>query len=156
MRGLILDELFIGAVVRRCVSVVGTYVLYRVCSLSEDVGIVGICPLGGGVVIDVPLSELYGVPIDDVFLRAHGFVASHKEHVWLYMSSGVRLTVSLRQRHGEVFCRRVALGGVVTCWNEDIRYVHELQRWWCDRVLLSCGAVLSFDCVSRGYDVSDE
>lgn len=146
MRRLRLEELFVGAYV--CVyPCEGDVVPMRVCGIYPD----------GSILLDsgekCRLDVISGVKIGGNVLRHMGFVKARGEDVFLMMARDVRLTVSLRQRHGDVCCRRVAVTGRVTCWNEEIRYVHELQRWWIDRVLLSVGVPLD---ISYNPDVEQE
>lgn len=98
--------------------------------------------------VDIDVSLLSGWLIDDVVLRRFGFVPAKGENVWLLCVGDVRLTVSLRLRGGRFQCRRCALGGCVTgTWNEDIRFVHELQRWWVDKVLVHRGLSLDLEAL---------
>lgn len=135
MRRLKLEELFVGAYVYTYPSEVGV-VPMMVKGIYPDSSVL----LDDGV--KYTLDVIAGVRICGNVLRHMGFVKARGEDVFLMMARDVRLTVSLRQRHGDVCCRRVAVTGRVTCWNEEIRYVHELQRWWIDRVLLSIGIPL--------------
>ena len=143
MRGLLLEELFCGALVRRVLSPSCVDGPWRVVSLSCD-GTLFLSSLCGGDSVRSHIAEVCGVGMDGVLLSSLGFVRSHKERVWYAGIDGIRLVVSLRQRHGEESCRRIAVSGKVSCWNEHVRYVHELQRWWVEKVHLPYGVGLSF------------
>lgn len=144
MRGILLDELSIGSLVRRAVgtSIDGPWV---VVGIGGD-GVLSLEPLCGGDVVCCHVGSVYGIPLEGDLLYSLGFRRAWKERagdrVWYGLCGGVRLTVSLRQRHGQEFCRRVALGGRVSCWHEGLLCLHELQRWWVDRVLLPYGIPL--------------
>ena len=144
MRNLRLEELFIGAWVRRWVSLSDGF--------SSPVYVSGLFS-GGGMYLDVEgndgdpfdarIEEVCPIPMDERILRGFGFVRVSKgENVWMRSVGDIRLTISLRQRHGAVECRRAAISGRFACWNEEIRYIHELQRWWVDKVLLPYGVEL--------------
>lgn len=132
-----IEEMFVGAYVMEYPRE-GAMVPMRVS---------GICP--GGIVMlgdaSSSMDVVSAIPIDGDLLRGMGFARAYATDVWVMMVRDIRLTVSLRQRHGAVNCRRVAVTGRVTCWSEDIRYLHELQRWWVDRVLLPYGVPLDLE-----------
>lgn len=146
MRKILLEEVFIGACVRVFQSSSSVLSPLRVIGINSG-GLLTLKPLFvdvGDSVITSSVDAVYGVPIDADLLRRLGFVEAYRDNVWFYLVGGIRLTASLRQRHGAVECRRVAMTGDVCCWNEDIRYLHELQRWWTDKALLVCGTRLTF------------
>lgn len=124
-----IEELFVGA-----------WVLYgggpvRVVSVGgERIG------LSGGA--DAVLSDVRPLPITSAVLCGFGFRQAKGDNVWLRNVGDMRLTVGLRVHHGVEECRRCAIGGRIVCWNEEIRYVHELQRWWIDRVYKPFGVFL--------------
>lgn len=133
MRKLYLDELSVGSWV--------SYGGEPGCFVVRLDGVY-LCCVGGSVVRygDLDMSLLEPLLLDDVLLRGFGFVPAKGENVWLLCRGGVRLTVSLRMRGGRWLSRRCALTGSVTpTWNEEIRYVHELQRWWVEKVLVPFG-----------------
>lgn len=142
MRKVRLEELFIGAWVREYVSAPCKFSV-PMCVRGVDDG--GDLRLGypGGDSFSASIANVYGIPIDEDVMKGFGFVQTRGDNVWLRIIGDVRLTVSLRQRHGAVHCRRVAVSGRVACWNEEIRYMHELQRWWVDKVLLPCNIPLA-------------
>lgn len=127
MRNLKIDELFVGAWVRKDI-VASAPVM--VCGLRDD----GKVSISGGE--DVALLDVCPVQIDEISLRGFGFEKVRGNDVYMKSIGDIRMTVSLRWKHGIQECKRVALTGRVSCWNEEIRYMHELQRWWTDRVLL--------------------
>ena len=148
MRSLRIEEVFMGAYV---------HVLREGGVFSPPVYVAGVNHVGSllldssdsdEIMVSV-LKNIYALPIDEGVLKGFGFVRARGESVWLRMFGTMRLTVSLRQHHGEVVCKRVAVTGGTVCWNEEIRYVHELQRWWVDKVLLPFGVPLVLD-----WDVS--
>lgn len=145
MRNLRIDELFIGAWVRRF-STDG-------CTLSAPMRVCGLSARGrvqietaddeDAMVINAPVEELCPVQMDEDSMRGFGFVRVPKgENVWMTSVRDIRLTVSLRQKFGRQECRRAAISGRFACWNEEIRYVHELQAWWRDKVLMPYGLEL--------------
>lgn len=85
---------------------------------------------------DANVKDIYGVPINEVILHDFGFVPTKGDNVWLMKVRDFRLTVALKWQGGEQICRRAAISGRTNCWNEELLYVHELQRWWVDKVLL--------------------
>ena len=145
MRNLRLEELFIGAWVKRTMK--GGQI-----GFSRPVEVIGM--LYNGTLkldfegnddgcTDAEIGDLCPVVMDEDSLRGFGFVRVAKgENVWMKSVLDIRLTVSLRQKHGRQECRRAAISGRFACWNEEIRYVHELQRWWQDKVLLPYGVEL--------------
>lgn len=156
MRNLKLDELFIGAWVKSIVPVPeGEPML-----LSEPEYVSGIFEGGGlylnfdgneGDPFDCRVDEVAPVQMDEESLSGFGFVRVAKgENVWMKSIGDVRLTISLRQRHGHQECRRAAISGRFACWNEEIRYIHELQSWWRDKVLLPYGVGLKLEWKGKG------
>lgn len=139
MRSLQLEELFIGAWLSYLDE--GRYSPpMRAYSIWDN----GYCALLG---VDCSRTGILGlelapVPINASTLLGFGFVKARGNDVYMMAVGEMRMTVSLRWKHGEQQCRRVALTGKTTCWNEEIRYVHELQRWWVDKVLLPFGIPL--------------
>ena len=92
------------------------------------------------------LNDVYGLPIDEKILEGFGFVEDTGRKVWIKMIGSIRLIVGLRDVYGKSECRRVSFGGgLVQGWNEEIRYVHEIQRWWVDKVLLPFGIKLNLE-----------
>lgn len=139
MKRLESAELFIGAWVVRHLDDGHYSSPHRVYGIWEN----GDCSLLGGDAVErVSLGELGAIPINASTLLGFGFEKARGNDVYLLTVGAMRMTVSLRWKHGEQQCRRVALTGKTTCWNEEIRYVHELQRWWVDRVLLPFGIPL--------------
>lgn len=141
MRSVLLEELSVGSLVRHVPSPSCADGPWRVVSLSSD-GTLFLVSLSGDDSLRCSIGDVYGIPIDGVLLSHLGFLRAYKDNVWFGVFGGVRVTLSLRQRHGEEYCRRVALTGRVTCWNESILYLHEFQRWWVDKVMLVCGVPL--------------
>lgn len=91
---------------------------------------------------DVLLSDLRPLVLCSSVLSLFGFIRAKGENVWLRRAGDMRLTVGLRERHGSEECRRCAISGKIACWNEEVRYMHELQRWWNDRVYFPFGIQL--------------
>jgi len=145
MRSLYVDELFVGAWVRTSLGA------GRICSVSAGDEI-PIC-IGGGVSEPVMFGygEIAPLHIDDRILEGFGFFRTKGDNVWKTRVGDFSLTVGLRPRHGVMECRRCAFTGRTSNWNEDIRYVHELQRWWTDKVLIPFGVCLSLEW--RGKEV---
>lgn len=133
MRGLFKEELSVGS-----------WLVYVDEPCYVRLGLGGVSLSCGIDFSAIDWSCVFGLPIDAVLLERFGFVrCSRGDNVWLLERLGVRLTVSLRMRGGRFECKRCALGGVVvSTWNEDIRYVHELQRWWVEKVLVRHGISL--------------
>lgn len=154
MRNLRLEELFLGAWVRRF-SADTLSAPKRVYGLSNS-GRVRLEAVGDDDVTDeFPVEELCPVQMDEDSLRGFGFVKVAKgENVWMKAVVDLRLTISLRQKFGHQECRRAAISGRFACWNEEIRYVHELQSWWRDKVLLPYG--LSLDLSWGEYKEKEE
>ena len=99
-----------------------------------------------GDALDARVEEICPIPMDEHSMRGFGFVRVAKgENVWMKSVGDIRLTVSLRFSHGTQECRRAAISGRFACWNEEIRYVHELQSWWRDKVLLPYGVELDLE-----------
>lgn len=154
MRNLRIDELFIGAWVRRWTDAPQrlSCPMY-VSGIFED-GLLHLDMSGNdGNPFDAKLEELCPIQMDEETLHGFGFVRVSKgENVWMKSVLDIRLTVSLRQRHGRQECRRAAISGRFACWNEEIRYVHELQRWWQDKVLLPYGVELRLQWNGNGIE----
>lgn len=84
--------------------------------------------------IATTLDGVMPMPIDSVVLQRFCFKPAKGDNVWMKKVRDMRLTIGLRRRQGVEQCRRCAISGRLSCWNEEIRFVHELQRWWNDRV----------------------
>lgn len=84
--------------------------------------------------VEVSLRDVAPVVINSDMLQRFGFVPTKGNNVWMRQIGDIRLTVALKSRHGEEYSRRCAISGKIACWNEEIRAVHELQRWWNDKV----------------------
>lgn len=99
-----------------------------------------------GKTSEVRLRDVQPLDINENVLSSFGFVEDTGRKVWIKKIGDIRLIVGLKQVYGNVQCRRVSFGGgLVSGWNEEIRYVHELQRWWVDKVLLPYGAELKLE-----------
>lgn len=152
MRKLKLEEVFVGAWVHQ----------YNAASerFTPPMKVAGVFGCGDlhleidkeqGDPFEGTLEDTFGLPIDDRVLEGFGFVEDTGRKVWIKKIGSVRLIVGLKEEHGRVVCRRVSFGGgLVQGWNEEIRYVHEIQRWWVDKVLLSFG--ISLDLEWKGAD----
>lgn len=147
MRNLRLEELFIGAWVRRLRRLPdGFSSPMYVCGLFSNGKMYLDVDENRGDPFDADLKELCPIPMDEDIMRGFGFAKAAKgDNVWMKAVGDLRLTVSLRQRHGAVECRRAAISGRFACWNEEIRYIHELQRWWTEKVLLPYGVELDLE-----------
>lgn len=126
MRNLKIEELFVGAWVGIYDDGAVSGPL-RVTNIGD-----GTVVLNGGM--QASLGILCAVPIDEEVMRGFRFYPTKGDNVWMKQRGDIRLTVALRWRGGVQQCRRCAVSGRIACWNEEIRYVHELQRWWNDRV----------------------
>lgn len=127
MRNLKVEELFLGAYV--CV--------FRDGGVSHPMRVTDIKGDGSIVLEDVGgvrLGDVCPVQIDSRVMQGFRFHPTKGDNVWMKQRGDIRLTVALRWRGGVEECRRCAISGRTACWNEEIRYVHELQRWWNDRV----------------------
>ena len=146
MRNLRLEELFIGAWVRQWRKMPDCFSspMY-VCGLFSNGKMYLDIDDNCGDPFDAEIKDVTPIPITEDMLRGFGFVPTKGENVWLKVIRDIRLTVSLRMRHGIMECRRVALSGKIACWNEEVRYFHELQRWWMDKVLLPYGLTLDLE-----------
>ena len=137
MRNLKIDELFIGAWVQTFFPASKSFSEPRPIIGIQDDGTVNLEVINSAVnPFSVSVGEVLPIPIDECIMRGFGFVRTKGESVWLKVVGDIRLTVSLRLRHGLMECRRAAISGKISCWNEEIRYLHELQRWWIDKVYL--------------------
>ena len=151
MRNLRLEELFIGAWVRQWRKMPDCFSspMY-VCGLFSNGKMYLDIDDNCGDPFDADLKDTCPIPMDEDIMRGFGFVRVAKgENVWMKSVKDLRLTVSLRLRHGALECRRVAISGRFACWNEEIRYIHELQRWWTDKVLLPYGMELNLEWKDR-------
>lgn len=134
MRNLKIEEMFAGAWVQQFSIGDGAVSLpLRVFGVNGDGSLM--LETDGTEPFQCFLGKVYPMPIDERSLSGFGFVRTKGDNVWLRVVGDVRLTVALRMRGGVEECRRCAISGKIACWNEEIRYVHELQRWWNDRVL---------------------
>ena len=130
MRNLKIEELFSGALVGQIgghqepLTVVGLHTELEMPVLLQ----------GSGDSFASRLENICPLQIDDKLLRGFGFRRAKGDNVWLKQMGDMRLTIGLRWRAGVQICRRCAISGKIACWNEEIRYLHELQRWWNDRV----------------------
>lgn len=155
MRRLSLEELFIGAWLRYYMDMPNRYSepMY-VFSLYQSGSVYLATRSDGYDAVSADLANVAPIAINEAVLRGFGFEKAKGNDVFLKVIGDMRMTVSLRWKHGEQQCKRVALTGKTTCWNEEIRYVHELQRWWTDRVLLPFGIPLVLEW--RGKRKEDE
>jgi len=130
MRNLKIEELFLGAYV--CV--------FRDGMMSAPMRVTDIrgdgCVILEGVegIVSVSLRDICPVQMDEGVMRGFRFHPTKGDNVWMKQRGDIRLTVALKWKGGIQQCRRCAISGRTACWNEEIRYVHELQRWWNDRV----------------------
>ena len=146
MRNLNLEELFIGAWVKRFIPEQKRFTcpMYISGLFWNDTMYLETNPEYEP--IDAELKEIYPITMDEESLRGFGFVKVPRgENVWMKSVKDIRLTISLRQKHGALECRRAAISGRFACWNEEIRYIHELQSWWRDKVLLPYGLALNLE-----------
>lgn len=145
MRKLKLEELFLGMWVRQWHEIPGKY--------SPPMKVVGIFGDGDmyleidkeqGDPFDGNLSDTVALPIDAETLEGFGFEQENSKDVWTYkVRDDIKLIVKLREKFGKTECWRVSFGGgKVQGWNEDIRYFHELQRWFIDKITLPWGIPL--------------
>ena len=151
MRNLRLEELFIGAWVRQWRKLPdGLSCPMYVCGLFSNGKMYLDIDDNDGDPFDADVKDTCPIPMDEHIMRGFGFVKVAKgENVWMKSIGDLRLTVSLRQRHGAMECRRAAISGRFACWNEEIRYIHELQSWWRDKVLLPYGVDLNLEWRER-------
>lgn len=99
------------------------------------------------------IHDVCGLCIDEDVLSGFGFVLSRKDKdVWVLNVGDFKLTCSLRWHHGIRECRRCSFSGRASNWNEDIRCVHELQRWWTDKVAIPYGVRLELKLKDSDYD----
>lgn len=152
MRNLRIEELSIGAWVQRFLIDEGYTTSPLMVSHIDIDGYVWAVGKDGEVKATV--SGFSPIPIDERILEGFGFVRTKGDDVWLKRAADMRLTVALRYRGGVQQCRRCAISGKIACWNEEIRYLHELQRWWNDRVLFPFG--ISLDMEWRGIKEKKE
>lgn len=133
MRNLRVEELFVGAFVQKFASAPCVFTNPLVVdSISGDGNVITISD--DGVVEGCSLDQVFPIHIDERSLSGFGFVKVKGDNVWMKAFGDIRLTVGLRWSGGVQICRRCAISGRIACWNEEIRYLHELQRWWNDRV----------------------
>lgn len=146
MRNLKLEELFIGAWVKKYDSTEKRFSCPMYVSGIFWNGSLYVEPKPENEPFDAELSEVFPITMDEESLKGFGFVKVPRgDNVWMKAFGDIRLTISLRQKHGATECRRAALSGKFACWNEEIRYVHELQSWWRDKVFLPYGIALNLE-----------
>lgn len=102
----------------------------QVISFDEE----NVAVVGDGDIRATRIEDLRPLEIGSQLLEGFGFRRAKGDNVWMRQAGDMRLTVALRMRHGKEECRRCAISGKIACWNEEIRSIHELQRWWNDRV----------------------
>lgn len=102
----------------------------QVISFDEE----NVAVVGDGDIRATRIEDLRPLEIGSQLLEGFGFRRAKGDNVWMRQAGDMRLTVSLRMRFGVEECRRCAISGKIACWNEEIRFMHELQRWWNDRV----------------------
>lgn len=137
MRKLRIEELFIGAWVQERIPIAKR--------LAPPMYVSGVFE-GGDMYLNIEENEgdpfeanvqdIFGLPINENVLRSFGFVPTKGDNVWLMKVRDFRLTIALKWQGGEQIARRAAISGRTNCWNEELRCIHELQRWWVDKVLL--------------------
>lgn len=133
MRNIKKEEVFVGACVRIFdAEKASLSVPMFVHGITGEV--VAVKTFDGLTDNDYMLSKVVAITIDETILKGFGFKRAKGDNVWLKQIADMRITVALRWRGGVQECRRCAISGKITCWNEEIRYLHELQRWWNDRV----------------------
>lgn len=148
MRNLKLEELFIGAWVQVYMSIPDRFSPpMQVSGIFKDGDLYLDIDGNEGDPYEAVIDETFPVAIDEDILVRFGFVRTKGDNVWMRKTSDFRLTIALRWRHGRQVVRRAAISGRVNCWNEDIVYVHELQRWWMDKVLLPFNVALELKYV---------
>jgi len=138
-----IEELFVGAWVLADGDV-------EPCRVLGYDGAAVTCLCADGVRRRILLSDLRPFAVTSSVLRGFGFREAKGDNVWLMGAGDMRLTVGLRMRYGVEECRRCAIGGRIVCWNEEVRSVHELQRWWNERVYFPFG--VSLDLVWHGCE----
>lgn len=144
MRKLTIGELFVGAWVQTPVPA-----SMKVCGLWGD----GDIALDDGdYAVSASVDDVSGLSINEDVLSGFGFFRSRRDKdVWVLQVGDFKLTCSLRWKYGVQECRRCSFVGRASNWNEDIRYVHELQRWWTDKVTIPYGVVLELK-MKKGHD----
>lgn len=140
MRNLKVEELFFGAWVNNKLGVVNP-----TCVIGIDGS--NTVSLDAEDYIGVPslIDNVYPLQINEDLLRGFGFKKTKGDNVWVKHVADMRLTIGLRWKAGVQIARRCAISGKITCWNEEIRYMHELQRWWNDRVYFPYDVPLKLD-----------
>ena len=133
MRNLKIEELFVGAYVQKLIEAPGRFTKPMLVGSISDNEIATI-DSDGVIVGGSELGQVFPIPIDERVLEGFRFVKVKGDNVWMKAFGDIRLTVGLRWSGGVQICRRCAISGRIACWNEEIRYIHELQRWWNDRV----------------------
>ena len=135
MRNLKIEELFMGALVAQ-VNRQGEpdKVIALHSYLDLPVVVQSLGGAFGGQPSASSLENVCPLQIDEKLLRGFGFRRTKGDNVWVKQIADMRLTIGLRWKAGVQIARRCAISGRITCWNEEIRYLHELQRWWNDRV----------------------
>ena len=147
MRKLKVEELFLGMWVQQWHEIP--------CRFSPPMQVTGIFGDGDmyleidkeqGDPFEGNLSDTFGLPIEPKMLELFGFKSEGKGVYILTVRDDVKVIVKVRDRYGKMECWRVSFGGgKVQGWNEDIRYFHELQRWFFDKVTLPWGIGLELN-----------
>ena len=146
MRNLKLEELFIGAWVQQFMEIPKRFSCPMQISGIFDGGSLYLNFDGNeGDPFDAELKEVFPLQINENLLRGFGFKKTKGDNVWVKQIADMRLTIGLRWKAGVQIARRCAISGKITCWNEEIRYMHELQRWWNDRVYFPYDVPLKLD-----------
>ena len=130
MRNLKIEELFAGAWVRQFTNHFEPLVVVGLHTQME----LPVMLQGEKEYFASSLENVCPLQINEKLLRGFGFRKAKGDNVWLKQVADMRLTIGLRWKAGVQIARRCAISGKITCWNEEIRYLHELQRWWNDRV----------------------
>lgn len=153
MRKLRIEELFIGAWVQERIAVANRLAPPMYVSGVFEGGDMYLDIEGNeGDPLDANVQDIFGLPINEKVLRSFGFVPTKGDNVWLMKVRDFRLTVALKWQNGEQIARRVAISGRTNCWNEELRCIHELQRWWVDKVLLPFSVPLLLSYQKREVD----
>lgn len=149
MRKLKIEELFVGAWVQTVVS--SKMKVYGVWADGEI-----LLDMPGGEPVKACIDDVCGMRINEDVLEGFGFSRSRKDKdVWVLCVDTFKLTCSMKWKHGVQECRRCSFVGRASNWNEDIRYVHELQRWWTDKVTIAYGVSLDLN-LKGGADGAGE
>lgn len=144
MNTIKIEEIFFGMHVMHCG--VPSVVMGMCGDLSRN-GVVFL----GEECAKANLSDISPMPIDESSLKHFGFTTDDGK-VWKKrVCDDVTIIVKIRVLYGRSECWRVSFGGgLVTGWNEDIRSVHELQRWFNDKVTFHYGITLELEWRDNG------